>query len=38
MIREAKKMWKELRATVEDVGNRVAELETQNLDAKFEID
>jgi hypothetical protein len=37
MLREAKKMWKELRALREDVRNRVAELETQNLDAKLEI-
>jgi predicted nucleic acid-binding Zn-ribbon protein len=38
MLREAKKMRKELRAPLEDVRNRVAELETQNLDAKLEID
>jgi hypothetical protein len=38
MLREAKKMWKELRASLEDARNRVAELETQNLDAKLEID
>jgi hypothetical protein len=37
MLREAKKM-KELRASVEDARNRVAEIETQNLDAKLEID
>jgi regulator of replication initiation timing len=35
MLREAKKMRKELRASLE--GNRVAELETQSLDAKLEI-
>jgi DNA repair exonuclease SbcCD ATPase subunit len=38
MLREAKKMRKELRASLEDARNRVAELETQNLDAKHEID
>jgi DNA repair exonuclease SbcCD ATPase subunit len=38
MLREAKKMRKELRATLEDARTRVAELETQNLDAKLEID
>jgi chromosome segregation ATPase len=36
ILREAKKM-KELRASLEDARNRVAELETQNLDAKLEI-
>jgi hypothetical protein len=34
MLREAKKMRKGL----EDARNNVAELETQNLDAKLEID
>jgi hypothetical protein len=38
MFREAKKMRKELRSSLEDARNRVAELETQNLDAKLEID
>jgi hypothetical protein len=38
MLREAKKMRKELRASLEDAKTRVAELETQNLDAKIEID
>jgi uncharacterized protein (DUF3084 family) len=38
MLREAKKMRKELRASLEDTRTRVAELETQNLDAKLEID
>jgi hypothetical protein len=38
MLREAKKMRKELRASLEDSRTRVAELETQNLDAKLEID
>jgi hypothetical protein len=38
MLREAKKMKKELRASLEDARTRVAELETQNLDAKLEID
>jgi hypothetical protein len=38
MLREAKKMRKEFRASLEDVRNRVAELETHNLDAKLEID
>jgi hypothetical protein len=38
MLREAKKMRKELRASLEDARTRVAELETQNLDAKIEID
>jgi hypothetical protein len=31
-------MRKELRASLEDARTRVAELETQNLDAKLEID
>jgi hypothetical protein len=38
MLREAKKMRKELRASLENARTRVAELETQNLDAKLEID
>jgi predicted nucleic acid-binding Zn-ribbon protein len=38
MLRLAKKMMKELRASLEDARTRVAELETQNLDAKLEID
>jgi hypothetical protein len=38
MLREAKKMRKELRASLEDARTRVAELETQNLDTKLEID
>jgi hypothetical protein len=38
MLREAKKMRKDLRASLEDARSRVAELETQNLDAKLEID
>jgi DNA repair exonuclease SbcCD ATPase subunit len=38
MLREAKKMRKELRASLEDARTRVAEIETQNLDAKLEID
>jgi septal ring factor EnvC (AmiA/AmiB activator) len=38
MLREAKKMRKELRASLEDARTRVAELETQNLVAKLEID
>jgi hypothetical protein len=38
MLGEAKKMRKELRASLEDARTRVAELETQNLDAKLEID
>jgi uncharacterized protein YceH (UPF0502 family) len=38
MLREAKKMRKELRASVEDARTRVAELETQVLDSKLEID
>jgi hypothetical protein len=38
MLREAKKMRKELRASLDDSRARVAELETQNLDAKLEID
>jgi hypothetical protein len=37
MLTEAKKMSKELRASLADARNRVAELETQNLDAKLEI-
>jgi hypothetical protein len=38
MIREARKMRKELRASLEDARTRAAELATQNLDAKLEID
>jgi hypothetical protein len=38
MHREAKKLRKELRALVEDDRTRVAELETQVLDGKLEID
>jgi predicted nucleic acid-binding Zn-ribbon protein len=38
MIREAKKMRKELRASLEGAMTRVAELETQVLDRKLEID
>jgi DNA repair exonuclease SbcCD ATPase subunit len=38
MLREAKKMRKELRASLEDARTRVAELETQILDRKLEID
>jgi hypothetical protein len=38
MLREAKKMKKDLRASLEDARTRVAELETQNLDTKLEID
>jgi regulator of replication initiation timing len=38
LLREAKKMRKELRALLEDARNRVVELETQNLDGKLEID
>jgi hypothetical protein len=38
MLREAKKMRKELRASLKDTRTRVAELETQNLDDKLEID
>jgi hypothetical protein len=37
MLREAKKMRKELRASLEDARTRMTELETQNLDTKFEI-
>jgi hypothetical protein len=38
MLREAMKMRKELRNSLEYARTRVAELETQNLDAKLEID
>jgi hypothetical protein len=38
MLGEANKMRKELRALLGDARTRVAELETQNLDAKLEID
>jgi hypothetical protein len=38
MLREAKEMRKELRASLGYARTRVAELETQNLDAKLEID
>jgi hypothetical protein len=37
MLREAKKMRKELRASLEVARNRVAELETQNLDASLKL-
>jgi hypothetical protein len=36
MLRESKKMRKELRASLEDSRNRVDELETQDLDAKLD--
>jgi hypothetical protein len=38
MLREAKKMRKELRASLEDARTRVAKLETQVLHSKLEID
>jgi hypothetical protein len=38
ILREAKKMRKELTASLEDARNRVVELETQNIDAKLETD
>jgi DNA repair exonuclease SbcCD ATPase subunit len=38
MLREAKKMRKKLRASIEDARSRVAELERQRLDAKLEMD
>jgi hypothetical protein len=38
MLKEAKKLRKELRALLEDARTRVAELETQVLDGKLEID
>jgi DNA repair exonuclease SbcCD ATPase subunit len=38
MLREAKKLRKELRSLLEDARTRVAELETQVLDSKLEID
>jgi hypothetical protein len=38
ILRETKKMRKKLRASLEDARTRVVELETQNLDAKLEID
>jgi hypothetical protein len=38
MLREAKKMRKKLRASLEDARSRLAELETQNLHANLEID
>jgi hypothetical protein len=38
MLRGAKKMRKEIRASLEDARTRVAELETQVLDSKLEID
>jgi hypothetical protein len=38
MLREAKKMRKELRVSLEDARTRVAELETQVLDSKLKID
>jgi hypothetical protein len=36
MLREARKMRKELRVSLEDARTRVAELEIHNLDAKLE--
>jgi hypothetical protein len=38
MLREAKKMRKELRASLEDARTRVPKLETRVLDSKLEID
>jgi DNA repair exonuclease SbcCD ATPase subunit len=38
MLREAKKMREELRASLGDARTTVAELERQNLDAKLEVD
>jgi hypothetical protein len=38
MLRETKKMRKELRVSLAGARNRVVELETQNLDAKLELD
>jgi hypothetical protein len=38
ILREFKKMRKEHRASLEDARHRVADLETQNLNAKHEID
>jgi hypothetical protein len=38
MLRESKQMRKELRASLEDARTRVAELETQVLDSKLEVD
>jgi hypothetical protein len=38
MLREAKKMRKEIRASLKEAWTRVAELETQVLDSKLEID
>jgi ribosomal protein S3 len=38
ILRETKKMRKELRASLEDARTRVVELETQNLDVELEID
>jgi hypothetical protein len=38
MLREAKKMSKELRASLDDARDKVAKLEPKNLDAKLEID
>jgi hypothetical protein len=38
MLREAKKMRKELRALLEDARTTVTKLETQNLDARLQID
>jgi hypothetical protein len=38
LLREAKKLRKELRASLEDARTRVVALETQVLDSKLEID
>jgi hypothetical protein len=38
MLRGAKKMRKELRASLEDARNHVAKIEMKNLDAKLDID
>ena len=38
MLREAKKLRKELRASLEEAREKIAELESVNLDARLEID
>jgi hypothetical protein len=38
MLREAQKMRKDLRASLDDARAKVAELESKNLDATLEID
>jgi chromosome segregation ATPase len=38
MLREAKKLWKELRASLKEAREKVADLKSKNLESKLEID